>query len=61
MFRYHFVSVDANDDATTIQTIGCEDDSIALRQANNLLSLNHHCVEVWLDGELVHRVRHRRP
>ena len=56
MFRYYFVDVDVNDAATTIQTIGCEDDSVAWRQANNLLSLNHHCVEVWRGGLLVHRV-----
>ena len=61
MFRYHFVSVDGNDVDTTIQTIGCEDDSIACRQANNMLSLSHTCIEVWRDGALVHRVGRRRP
>ena len=61
MLRYHFVSVDGNDNATTIQTIGCEDDSIAIGQANNLLSLNHECVEIWRGGALVIRVRHHRP
>ena len=60
MFRYHFMSIDGNGDAAAIQTIGCEDDSIALRQANNMLSLNHHCIEIWRDGALVHRVGHRR-
>ena len=58
MSKYHFINVDANDHATPIQTIGCEDDSVAWRQANNLLSLDHHCVEVWRDGLLVHRVAH---
>jgi hypothetical protein len=44
MLRYHFVSVDGNDEATTIQTIGCEDDSIACRQtrADALLADSVH-------------------
>ena len=61
MFRYQFVDIDVNNHPTTIQTIGCEDDSVAWRQANNLLSLHHHGVEVWRDGLLVHQVGHRRP
>jgi hypothetical protein len=61
MLRYHFIDIDVNDHPTSIQTIGCEDDSVAWRQANNLLSLNHHSIEVWRDGFLVHRVGHRRP
>jgi len=58
MFRYYFISVDRADNATTIKTLGCENDSIAWRQAHNLLSLDHSCIEVWRDGALVHRVGH---
>jgi hypothetical protein len=56
MFRYHLINVDANDQATTIQIVKCENDSVAWRLADNLFSLGRHRVEVWRDGLLVHRV-----